>query len=228
MIYFTSDRHLSHKNVLVFDKNRGDKFIKYDNIWHLRNMWLSWASTPEQEALDRDPYREVMKDAIKRHDDYIIWELMKLSESDEVYFLWDLFFLNWTKEIEAMRDRLKQVKAKMYWTIWNHDDKKHIDILWECFERVKDYCEIRVWENKFVLMHYPIASWNWVHKWVYHLFWHSHQNLNRKIKHSKISRYILKLFWLLHILEPKNRLDVSYDWNKLLRSLKDILSTLKK
>lgn len=232
MIYFASDFHLSHKNVLVFDEKRWEQFIDYHNLPLLRKQWLSWAEDKQKASEDRDPFRNIMADAIVKHDDYIINSLMKLKEDDELYFLWDLFFLNWTKEIEAIRDRLKQVKCKMYWILWNHDEQKHVDILSECFEWVKDYFELSTHWKKFVLMHYPIESWDGIYKWTIHLHWHSHQNFCRKRLHIRETllmewqsqRMIDYVEWLISI---KWRLDISYDWWKLLWSINDILEKLE-
>jgi len=203
-IYFSSDWHIGHKNILIFDPLRGEKFIDDPLGWGTE-WWLSWAETEEQKSLDRDPYRNLMKESIVKHDDYIMSQIESLKETDDLYFLWDLFLLNGTSEIKKMSDRLSKVKCRMHWIVWNHDKDKHIELMKHNFEEVCHQKEIRYQKRKIIMSHYPYETWWGMHKTppIIHLHWHTHQKALKT--------------------DPLWRLCVSYNWGQLLWDIDDIL-----
>jgi len=135
MIWFSSDFHLFHKNVIRFD-NRPFKNINemHETIVH------NW--------------NDVVQD------------------DDTVYYLGDLTFgsINKTKEI------IYTLKGKIIWIKGHHDKEKVINKLKDRFESVHNYLELR--EKGIVLFHYPILSWNGIHRGSTLLHGHCHQNLN--------------------------------------------------
>ena len=160
---------------------------------------------------------------IKEHDDWILKQRQSLDSKDEIYFLWDLVWKMDRDTEEKLQEELGKVKAKMYWIRWNHDYERIVTKYQYLFERVKDYHELKYNKRKFCLMHYPMQSWNGSCKSNIMLHWHCHQWLHRKVKHNKIQKLLLNLIWCFHLLEPRNRLDISFNGWKFLWTLEDIL-----
>ena len=65
----------------------------------------------------------------------------------------------------------------------NHD--KHIELYKNLFKSINNYLEIEIDNIKFVLSHYPMASWNGLNKGWIHLFGHCHLSKNLKIREGK-------------------------------------------
>jgi calcineurin-like phosphoesterase family protein len=140
-IYFTSDHHFGHKNI-----------IKYSN----------------RPFSNLDEMHEVM---IER------WNA-KVGPEDHVYHLGDLALCS-PKQLEAILD---QLNGKIHLIKGNHESTALA-----CphrFEWIKDYHELVVKDNDFkkgtqllVLFHYGMRVWNASHWGTYHLYGHSHGNL---------------------------------------------------
>lgn len=103
---------------------------------------------------------------------------MFITDSDEVYYLGDLSFLNPAKTCEI----LDQLRGKKYWIAGNHDKtliKK--EQVCKYFEWVKDLYTLKVPDSdapdgyqRIVLCHYTLKTWDRAHYGVWHLFGHSH------------------------------------------------------
>jgi calcineurin-like phosphoesterase family protein len=64
------------------------------------------------------------------------------------------------------------------------DDKNYKQIE-EVFISINHYLEVEIGENKFVLSHYPMASWNGLKKGWIHLFGHCHLLPHQKLREGK-------------------------------------------
>ena len=91
-----------------------------------------------------------------------------VKSGDTVYFLGDFSFRNKT-ETEEVIDRLQ---GTTHFIRGNHD---HVAAkLAHRFASFQSYEEVKIGEQRLVLFHYPIASYNGVHKGSWHLHGHSH------------------------------------------------------
>lgn len=110
---------------------------------------------------------------IDEHDEVLVrnWNA-KVSKGDTVYHLGD-FALCSTKRA---RDILASLNGKVTLIRGNHDKAVKGSYVQE-FEKVCDYLEITVEEQKICLMHFPIESWNKAHYGSWHLHGHSHGSL---------------------------------------------------
>jgi len=138
MIYFTSDTHFGHRNIL--------KYCNRDFVH------------------------------IDQHDEFLIKEWNKtVGEEDEVYHLGD-FALCSTKYIENVARRLNGKK----YIVWGNHDKRMGAYFHNFFQDLGHYHELRVKDEEMdctqtiVLCHYPIASWNKMHRGSWHLHGHCH------------------------------------------------------
>lgn len=120
MIYFTSDTHFFHRNIIDF------------------------CNRPFKDA------EEMNVEMIKRWNE-------RVEPSDSVYFLGDFSFGN-KENTESVLYRLNGHKHLI---VGNHDRKgRASDTDWALhFNSVQDYMRLKLEGMKFVLCHFPFASW---------------------------------------------------------------------
>lgn len=99
--------------------------------------------------------------------------LSLVKPEDTVYMLGDFSFYNVTKTHAIFAD-LPGIKH-MVWG--NHDVRVTRKKLSGMFESEQDIKELKVGEQRLVLCHFPLLSWNQVAKGSWHLHGHCHANL---------------------------------------------------
>jgi calcineurin-like phosphoesterase family protein len=81
-------------------------------------------------------------------------------------------------------DILNNLKGNIFLIRGNHDKDKYLNIYGDRFIWIKYYHELNyIFEDKeytFILMHYPISSWNRMYKQSIHLHGHNHKIINYK------------------------------------------------
>lgn len=158
-IFFCSDFHLYHKNVIAFDKRPFlfDKSIGYpDNL-------------KDKSNLDVTSMNETI---INNWNDVV-------GNNDIVFFLGDFCW----RGKQAHQEILDKLNGKIYFIMGNHDQYKIIKSL-NGLEMVSDYIDLSVIYGEkgtdkvdICLMHYPIFSWNKRRYGSYMLHGHCHGNL---------------------------------------------------
>lgn len=89
--------------------------------------------------------------------------------SDHVYYLGDFSF----HSIERTNRIIARLAGRKFLVKGNHDRRKLVKKM-EGWEWIKDYHELEVGHELFVLMHYPLESWNRMRHGSIHLHGHSH------------------------------------------------------
>jgi calcineurin-like phosphoesterase family protein len=97
------------------------------------------------------------------------WNERVKSDDDIVYHLGDFAF----GTLEFHQDIFDKLKGKKVFIKGNHDDWKKIARM--PWADVKDYSEIKIGDQRLVLCHYPILSWNKAHYGAIHLHGHTHE-----------------------------------------------------
>jgi calcineurin-like phosphoesterase family protein len=133
MIYFTSDTHFGHHNIIKYCDR------PFEDVDHMN------------------------EELVKR------WNAV-VSPDDEVYHLGD--FCMGKKSRPKMW--LPRLNGTIHLIRGNHDP----DV--EGFASVRNYHELKWNKKKIVLFHYPIRSWNGMHKGSWHLFGHVHGGMTVK------------------------------------------------
>lgn len=143
-IYFTSDSHYTHKNI-----------CKGTTVW-----------------TDLENTRDF--DTIENMNQTIIDEINnKVKENDVLYHLGDWSFGH-PSNVKYFRSKINC--KNIHLILGNHDKhiRKNTDNVQSLFSSVQDYIEIRINNQKIVLMHYPIYSWAGMKHLSIHLFGHVH------------------------------------------------------
>ncbi len=130
-IWFTSDNHFGHANIIRFC-NRPFKHVSEMNEKLISN------------------WNEIIR------------------PNDEVYHMGDFSF-------ERHADvTAKRLMGRKHLIRGNHDKERNLKIIAPHFEWIKDYYDLRVGKQRFILFHYPIRNWHHCYSGTIHLFGHSH------------------------------------------------------
>lgn len=152
-IWFTSDTHYDHKN-----------------ICRATTQWK------DSDNLTRD-----FKSLDQMNDELVFWINNRVGQDDILFHLGDWSF-NGFENIRKFRERI--VCKNIHLILGNHDHhiERNKENIQSIFSSVNEYLSLDVkWEGKdrfehaqFILMHYPIASWNGMNDGVIHLHGHVH------------------------------------------------------
>ena len=158
-VWITSDTHYGHKNIC-----RGV------TDWRLPD-----GSIPVEQTRDFSSV-EKMNSVILNNINEVV------GQDDILIHLGDWSFGGF----ENIRKFWDQIVCKnIHLVLGNHDHhiEKNRDDIRDLFESVNHYVELTVGGNKFVLMHYPLSSWNGLNKGVIQL--HGHVHLPKEKKFGK-------------------------------------------
>ena len=159
-LYFTSDTHYNHTNIC-----RGV---------------TKWT---DAEDITRD------FDTLDQMNDRIVNGINAVVGQDDILFHLGDWSFGGFERIEEFRNRINC--RNIHLILGNHDhhierDREDIRRL---FTSVNQYLELEVkgkeWEQNYVLIHYPIISWNKMNDGVIHLHGHVHLSADRRIGKGK-------------------------------------------
>lgn len=174
-IYFTSDQHYGHGNVIWYCKR---PFADATLIKLKRDYDEAVASKHSQKStVDqlKRIYKNALYDAVKVMDAEMIKKHnSKVQPDDTVYMIGDVAFYD-----EAKTGRiLDQLNGKKILVYGNHDKGiKMSSFLQSKFEKCVDYLEINVGNQMIVMSHYAMLVWNKSHHGSWMIHGHSHGSL---------------------------------------------------
>jgi calcineurin-like phosphoesterase family protein len=159
-LYFTSDTHYMHKNIC-----RGT---------------TSWSNA---DGFCRD------FDTLDQMNDRIVNGINLVVGQDDILFHLGDWSFGGFERIEEFRNRINC--RNIHIILGNHDHhiERDREGIRQLFTSVNQYLELEVkgkdWEQNYVLMHYPIISWNKMNDGVIHLHGHVHLSADRRIGKGK-------------------------------------------
>lgn len=131
----------------------------------------------------------------------------RVGEHDQLYILGDFTLRTKRARIIELRNAIKCKNVHLI--VGNHD--YFADNAWvkEVFATVTPYKEIHDGDQKLVLCHYPIMSWNGMNKDVIHLYGHVHSR--PRLQHPHPHAYNVGVdvndYYPVTLKEIKKRLD---------------------
>ena len=160
-VYITSDIHYGHKNICRGATN-----------WRTPEGEVPINSTRDFSTIEQ--MNSAIVDRINS----------KVGQEDTLIMLGDIAFGGF-ENIGIFLDRL--VCKNIYLILGNHDHhiKNDRGYIKERFIAVKDYAELNIDGENFVLCHYPMASWHGLNKGVIHLHGHVHLSAQNKWGNGK-------------------------------------------
>jgi calcineurin-like phosphoesterase family protein len=169
-LWFTSDTHYDHKNICTATTN----WVGAENL------------TRKFSSLDQ------------MNDELVTSINSKVGQDDILFHLGDWSF-NGFENIRKFRERI--VCKNVHLILGNHDHhiERNKDNIQSIFSSVNEYLSLDVkWElnqtqmmlkspnsARFVLFHYPIASWNGMSDGVIHLHGHVHLSPQQRVANGK-------------------------------------------
>ena len=161
-VWITSDPHYNHKNICRGVTN-----------WRTQDGDIPLDSTRDFQSVDQ--MNNTLVDNINS----------KVGQDDTLIMLGDIAFGGF-ESIGKFLDRL--ICKNIHLVLGNHDHhiRNNRENIQDRFISVSDYLQVRIYDQDFVLSHYPFASWNGLNKGVIHL--HGHVHLSAKDKWGKGKR----------------------------------------
>ena len=145
------DRHHTWEEGNVIIYFTADTHFYHSNV-------IQYEQRPFQTA-------EEMNEALIRN-----WNA-KVSPDDDIFILGD-FTLKGPSQANALLERLQ---GRKYLIRGNHDGfADRASFRQDAFVWVRDYFELCWHDQYFVLCHYPLLSWNGMHRGAFHLHGHQH------------------------------------------------------
>lgn len=105
----------------------------------------------------------------------------RVSPGDDVYHLGDFAFI---REITEVGTLLKRLKGHLHLIRGNHDRRDIRNA--KGFAEVLDYKELKTDDRRVILCHYPLLSWNGMHRGTWMLHGHCHGNLPKNMNARRI------------------------------------------
>lgn len=147
MIFFTSDTHYGHKNL-----------VKGTTAW-------------------TDPSRCRDFKTVQEHDDFIVNQINSIVGQDDVlYHLGDWSFGGFDN-IKRFRDRIICSTVHLILGNHDHHIENNFQDCVSYFQSVNHHLEIKIEGHHIVLSHWPMKIWNKSHKGSWQLHGHCHNNL---------------------------------------------------
>jgi len=147
MIYFTSDTHYGHKNIV-------SGISKWDDKSGCRNF-----------------------KTLEDHNNIIVDSINSVvGQEDTLYHLGDWSF-GGVENVFRFRERIICQNVHVILGNHDENLYKNRDNCHEVFESVNSYLELNIGDDHIVLSHWPMKIWNRYHKGSWHLHGHTHGNL---------------------------------------------------
>lgn len=177
-IWFTSDLHLGHSNILKHELERWTLFgtTLYKSLCEFINSQnLSQEQIYNMSDIDFNNYKtNLCKSFIDQHDTILINKWNKVVHDDDIVFILGDFCF---KKGSYANNVLSKLKGHKVLIKGNHENMwitSNTDL--SQFEEVCDYMEFNYNNNSFCLSHYPFTTWNKKHYGSIQLYGHIHSN----------------------------------------------------
>lgn len=164
-IFFTSDTHFGHGNIIKYCKRpflaEADKqALSRDGAWR-DGVWK-----------DERTYWRMSEDAVWMMNNDIIDNINALvGEDDILWHLGDWAFAPKSDYYRHCRNYRDKIKCRNVSLIWGNHDQRSIRDL---FDQTYDDYELYVGNQRIILHHYAKATWNKAHRGNWQLYGHSH------------------------------------------------------
>jgi calcineurin-like phosphoesterase family protein len=160
-VFITSDTHYGHSNICRGTTN-----------WRLPD-----GSIPVDQTRDFE--------IIEKMNDTIVNNINSMVGQDDVLIHLGDWSFGGFDNIKKFRERI--ICKEIHIILGNHDhhilnNKENVR---ELFTSVSEYNTLKYLNSTFVLFHYPITSWNGLHKGDIHLHGHVHLSNDKKFGRGK-------------------------------------------
>jgi len=167
---------MNHLKFLKFNKNDRLWIFSDPHFGH-KNIALGTSNWDDKKRCRNFINPEIMDSTIINNINE------RVDYNDILICLGDWCFAG-NDKVAEYRNRI--VCKTIHLVLGNHDKNiRDSENLQNCFTSVRDYLEINIDEHHVVMQHFPIESWNRMHRGSFHLFGHQHLPSNLKIKSGR-------------------------------------------
>ena len=134
----------------------------------------------EKTALENAKTRDEVKavrlsdETIKSHDDALIDNINAVVQKGDLFYILGDFCMGRLDEVRAYRNR---INCNNVFLIRGNHDKLRNNEYKQVFNNVMDLCTLKWNEQKIILCHYPMLSWDGSFHGSWQLYGHCHGNL---------------------------------------------------
>lgn len=171
-IFLTSDLHFGHQNIIKF--NPDTRASDDPRLPEMKALCL--AVEEEKDHNKRHDIRKQLKSLLKKMtvdmDQRMIqkWN-SQVAPGDTVYNLGDVFFCG----LARAREIQDQLNGTIHLVLGNHDRViRNNQSIQKRFASVNELLDIKIGEYHVFMLHYPMVSWNRMHRGAFHLYGHAH------------------------------------------------------
>lgn len=185
-IWFSSDLHFGHKNILFYEPERAKRWATSDILELAQKYKAKEISHAElQKVITKDEkIKKSVQDSVRSMNEGLIKNWNSCVEpNDNAYLLGDIMM----GSSKCWESTLSKLNGKLHLVCGNHDKKfKKQTYVMDRFEWIKDYYELRVQDpdsangksQLLVLQHFAPMVWNESHRGSWALSGHSHGSLD--------------------------------------------------
>jgi calcineurin-like phosphoesterase family protein len=166
--------------MLEFKKTKNEKtpdvFIFSDPHYNHRNL-CRWISNWEGESYEKTRNYYTLEDM----NNSILKGINSTVDPDDILICLGDWSFNGIESAIEFREKI--ACKTVHLVLGNHDNiiAKNTNDVKSIFTSVEFYQELNIFSEKFMLMHYPIESWNGMRKSVCHLHGHMHYYSDKRI-----------------------------------------------
>ncbi len=163
--YFTADLHLGHGNIMRYC--RRTKFM----------------SDYEIACLEADERFYVSEESTNKMDAAIIANINDVcGEQDTLWILGDVFFVRKGQEHQTVKNYFDRITCKNINIVWGNHDGEEPARKRRSYLRpfIKNHYQQGLFniDHQLIFMnHYPMRSWDGLHKYAWHFYGHEHNRL---------------------------------------------------
>lgn len=170
-VFFTSDTHFGHGNIIKYS-NR--PFLTDEDKAALAANGGTWHRVGDWKGSGSSPHR-ITTEAVQMMDDTIIDNINRtVGRNDELYHLGDFCMAGKKDHLAKCQQYRDRIRCRNIHLIWgNHDDLFTAPM----FSSVHDLLKENFGGQVIVMCHYAMVTWNKSHRGAWHLYGHSHSEI---------------------------------------------------
>jgi len=156
-VFFTSDEHYFHTNVIPYCRRPWGNYERFDGI----------SRDDMGEDMLEDYKQELQKASLEMNEAMIENLNAVVKPADRVYHLGDFGMGRYDK----LNSVFKRLKGQQFLIKGNHDNKETYKLGWQA---IYDCKGIRIDGQYIEMYHFPQRSWNHSYHGAWHIFGHVH------------------------------------------------------
>lgn len=160
-VWFTSDTHFGHGNILKYSDR---PFLSAEDEATRDANGGTWHGSPHR----------LSHESVRRMDNALIDGINScVGPNDVLWHLGDFVFARDSDRVHSARAILERIRCRNVYLVWGNHDKRST-AFGNLFREAVELAKIKVRDQRIVLCHYAMAVWDGSHRATWQLYGHSH------------------------------------------------------